>query len=318
MLYTVRASWLSHPILASPTLNRTLRDGGGVLAGGQHDAAALEGLGAGTDTLEDLGTVDALLGDQVLGEGGQVAAEVVDVAGGDEAEDVHVAVHAVEEVPRGAEDVDGGDGAAGGGDGAGAAEGAEPDHELVVGVAVGRLAGEEVEGDVGDEVTAGVPIYAIPSRQLLRLGQGMCEGKEEDCNLRPGPLGVDALHVGQGLALDVDDDVGVGLDAAGAADPGPVDAPGEGAVGGEAVVGGALLARVGRVHAPEVVVDGVVAGRLEVPLAAEGAALGGHGGREGGEEGDEGLHFRFVVGMCFRYVVIGTLIEVEMDVLRVA
>lgn len=72
-----------------------------------------------------------------------------------------------------------------------------------------------------------------------------------------------------------------------AAAPGPLGGPAEAAVAGEAVVGGALgAAGRGGVAAPEVVVDGVGARDLRVPLPAVGAALGEERGGEG--EGEEG------------------------------
>lgn len=119
------------------------------------------------------------------------------------------------------------------------------------------------------------------------------EGMERIIDLPPSPLGLDRANLTQRPRLSLDHDIGVALDAAGRADPGPVDGPAEGAVGGEAVVGNALLAGLGGILAPEVVVDGVRARDLEVPLPAEGVALQGRGGGEGGEGGGEenGLHF---------------------------
>lgn len=112
-----------------------------------------ERLGARTHTLEDLAARHTLRVDEIVGEIGEVGAEVVDVgAGGDEAEDGHLAVDALVELPAVLGEGDGGNGGAGAGDGAGAAEGGQPDHEFEFGGAGGRGGGEEVVCDVGDEV----------------------------------------------------------------------------------------------------------------------------------------------------------------------
>ena len=87
----------------------------------------------------------------------EVAGEVVDGAGGDEAEGRHLTVGARVQVEGVAADRDvTGDGLAGCGDGAGTAERCEPDHDFVV-VGASCAGGEEgVVGDIGDEGGAGV------------------------------------------------------------------------------------------------------------------------------------------------------------------
>lgn len=106
----------------------------------------------------------------------------------DEAEHGHLAVGALAQVPRMPADGGGRDGGAGRGDGTGAAQGVEPDHDLVLVGSAGRRGGEHVVGHVGDEVIAGVG---------------------------PRPFGGEGFDFGDLRAAHAEADVGVGFDVVG-------------------------------------------------------------------------------------------------------
>lgn len=167
---------------------------------------------------------------QVVDEDHQVIVETADVAVRDEAEDRHLAIGSLPQLPVLASEVDGRDGLAGGGDGACAAEGAEPDHDLVGWAGGGGAAGEEVVGDVGDDAGAGVG---------------------------PRPGGLEGRDLGKRDLVDLRHDVGVRLDVVLTARPGPFGVPFDSGAGG-AVEVAALRAGAGA-GAPEVVVEGVCA-----------------------------------------------------------
>lgn len=76
--------------------------------------------------------------------------------GSDEGKDGSRAIGAFIEFPRHAADGWRGDGRATGGDRPRAAEGGEPDHDFVSVGAGGAAGGEQVVGDVGDDVGTGV------------------------------------------------------------------------------------------------------------------------------------------------------------------
>ena len=86
----------------------------------------------------------------------QITIETVNLLLGDKAEHIHLAVLAVVQLPAVASQGDGSNGAASGGNGTSAAESTDPDHDFVLGVTTGFGGGEEVVGDVCDEVVAGV------------------------------------------------------------------------------------------------------------------------------------------------------------------
>ncbi len=117
-----------------------------------------EGLGPGADALQVLAAGQALVADEVGEEVVQVAGEVILVALSDEGEYGRGPVGPLEQLPGHAGEGGVRDGRAGGGDGAGAAVRAEPDHNLVRVGAAGARGGEEVVGDVGDHVGAGVAL----------------------------------------------------------------------------------------------------------------------------------------------------------------
>lgn len=74
-------------------------DCGRVLGRCQDSIGSSEGLGTGTNALQDLATADALRRNQVVGEVSQVATEALDAALGYEAEDAHLAVQTIIQVP---------------------------------------------------------------------------------------------------------------------------------------------------------------------------------------------------------------------------
>lgn len=255
----------------NPSFRYPLRHGDGEGGGGELGVGAGEGLGAGADALDVLAGAQALVGGEVVDEVLEVGVEGLGLGAGDEGEDGHLAVGPAVEVERDAADGGGGDLAAGRRDGAGAAEGGQPDHDLVLLVAARGRAGEEVVGDVGDDVAAGVA---------------------------PLPGGGDRRDGAELLLLDVrEDDVGVRLDLALAAGPRPAGVPGDGGAA-QAVDAGALATAVGVALAPKVVVDGVRASLNAAPLVAEvGATVEslarggrGNGGCASAEDSGGELH----------------------------
>lgn len=90
----------------------------------------------------------------------EIAIKAIDLARGDKGVHLHGAVQAVVEVPLFASNGRRVDHGACSGDGAGAADGREPDHDLIitgtVTVAGGGAGGEDVVGDVGNNAGAGV------------------------------------------------------------------------------------------------------------------------------------------------------------------
>lgn len=96
-------------------------------------------------------------------------------AGRDEGEDGSGAIRAFVQLPRHAADGGRGDGRAAGGDRPRAAEGGEPDHNLVGIGAAGAAGGEHVVGDVCNDAGAGV----TRGLRVSRLSYGDEEGKWE-------------------------------------------------------------------------------------------------------------------------------------------
>lgn len=161
----------------------------------------------------------------------------------------------------------------------------QPDHQLVLLLSTRSIAGEKIISDIRNKVAARVA---------------------------PAPSRRDALDLRDGHLVGLDDDVGEALDAVLAAGPRPGGVPlDDGAA--LAVERGALGAGSRGALAPEVVVEGVVAGHDVVPVAAHvGAAGEGRwGGRGGGQdghgagEGGEGeLHFCENAVIVFAVLVI--------------
>jgi hypothetical protein len=135
----------------------------------------------------------------------------------------------------------------------------QPNHQLELLRAPRRVAGEQIIRHVRHESRAGV---------------------------RPVPSGGDALDLGNGDLLRLDDDVGVRLDVVLPAGPAPGAVPFDGRAAA-AVESGALAAGGRAAFAPEVVVERVVLDDDVVPVAAHfcGAAGEGRGARQGGGEG---------------------------------
>lgn len=159
--------------------------GQAVSADGELRVGAAEGLGASSCTGEDLGLGHTLLAGQVAQELNKISLEACLLGGCDKAEDIHVAILAVVQLPAGSCQGDGCNGAASSRDGASAAERGEPDHDFVLGVASGGGGGEQIERYVGDDVRAAV-------------GPCVCRGKR--------------LDGGQCLLANCSHNVGVGLD----------------------------------------------------------------------------------------------------------
>jgi hypothetical protein len=135
----------------------------------------------------------------------------------------------------------------------------QPNHQLELLRAPRRVAGEQIIRHVRHESRAGV---------------------------RPVPSGGDALDLGNGDLLRLDDDVGGRLDVVLPAGPAPGAVPFDGRAAA-AVESGALAAGGRAAFAPEVVVERVVLDDDVVPVAAHfcGAAGEGRGARQGGGEG---------------------------------
>ncbi len=130
---------------------------------GLHDrVGANERLGPGPNAGNVLARAEALARHKVRIKCLEIAVEAADLAGRHEGVHLHGSIEAVPQVPLVAGNGDRRDGRAGGGDGACAAEGREPDHELIVAGAVAVAAGaagrEEVVGDVGDDAGASVAV----------------------------------------------------------------------------------------------------------------------------------------------------------------
>lgn len=242
----------------------------------------LERLGASLEAGGDVAAGNALLAGQVVEELLEISLEVALVAGGDEGDDGDVAVGALVDVPLGTgngRSVN--DARAGRGDGEGATVGADPDHDLV-GVVGGRGGGEpKIVRDVGDHLGSGV------SGQLDK-GVWM----RTWTFLPPDPSCGNRLDVGDLLVDLFKSHIGVGLDLAGAASPGPAGRPDEGVAVGRGE-GGTLGARGGIVSSPVVVVDGVSVGSQRAKsIAPSGVSLldglggsGGSGHSRGSKEG---------------------------------
>ena len=149
----------------------------------------------------------------------------------------------------------------------------KPNHHLILLLSTGSIASEKIISDVRNK--AATRVAPAPSRR-------------DRLDLRD-------LH-----SVGLDDDVREALDAVLAAGPRPVGVPLDG-LSALAVESGALVAGGRGALAPEVVVEGVVAGHDVVPVAAHGGAAGesrrsGRGGGQDGHgagDGGEGeLHFR--------------------------
>lgn len=135
--------------------DNNLCDNSGVRRNLQVGAAG-EGLSTGLHVGQVLVGAQALVLLKVGEELQQITREVGDGGLGNEAVDGHLAVGAGVKLPVDTVDVGGGDGRAGGGDGTSTAEGSKPDHDLVLLVAIGGGAGEEVVGDISNDVVVGV------------------------------------------------------------------------------------------------------------------------------------------------------------------
>jgi hypothetical protein len=245
-----------------------------VRSGSEDSIASTERLRAGTDTLQNLRTRKPLAVTQVDKELVQIAIEVLDLATGHEAEDGHLAVGSLVQLPARARNSNSSDGCASSGNRARATERRKPNHNLILRAARRRRACEQVIRDVRNQRVAAV--VPRPRRRQRR-------------------------HLADGLLRDLGHDVRVRLHVALAAGPRPLGVPFQRAAA-EAVDAGALAARRGLVSAPQVVVGCVCTVDLVVPLAAEvGALLEGDCGCAGGSEGEggragedeEGVEFHF-------------------------
>lgn len=214
-----------------------------------------------------------------------IRVEVVDRAGGDEAEDLHATVHAHPEVPAATLNGDGGLLRSNRLDVAISAEpipkrispsaisdvsqGHSPDHKLIV-TTVGNMvrvsSREEIVGNVGANVGAAVG----PSSSRLHVADGADDA----------------------LGANLESRVGIRLDIVLATGPGPVNVP-SGAVAVGPVDVSALRTRAGTLT-PAVVVELVAAVSVVGVLVAE--RLGeGKGGEKPGEEDKRALHCELVV-----------------------
>ncbi len=86
----------------------------------------------------------------------QVAIKAVNLLLRNEAEDIHLAVHAIVQLPAVTRQRNRSNGAASRRNGTSAAESTDPDHDFVLWVAAGFGRGEKVVGDVCNEVSASV------------------------------------------------------------------------------------------------------------------------------------------------------------------
>lgn len=280
--------------LCAPPSPFTLRNRDAVFVGRENSVGSDERLRSRTDALHDLVRRHAVILDEVVDKVHQVTAVVLDVGLRDEAVHRHLGVAARVQAPRHTANRRRADGATRLADGARAAQRAQPDHELVVGSPVGRGAGEDVVCDVGDEVRAGVAMdgrYVLAGTLECRdvfgrkifHAQGVTGQKDRVVRVAhpltvflrsrrrdvpPLPRRWHGRNLAQRSGLHVQDGVGVRLDAVLVADPGPLGRPLQ-AVAADAYERRALLARLGVVHAPEVIVQDVVARLDVVPLAAE-------------------------------------------------
>lgn len=115
-----------------------------------------ERLSSSSHTGQDLGLRQTMLARHLVNKRHQITVEAVDLLLSDKAEDVHLAVLAVVQLPAVASEVDGSNGASRSGNRASATEGTNPDHDFVLWVAIDLGRGEEVVGDVCDEIAARV------------------------------------------------------------------------------------------------------------------------------------------------------------------
>lgn len=152
-----------------------------------------ERLSSCTNRYQILAILESLTLNQIAKEIHQVATETADVGSiRSKAVDLINAIAAIPQLPRVACNGDGSDGRAGGRNGAGTAQSGEPYHDFVFVFAAGGGGGEDVVGDVGDDVAA---------------------------SLHPGPLCSQGLDRGDLDGVGLCDDVGIGLYLAGAAGP---------------------------------------------------------------------------------------------------
>lgn len=127
-----------------------------VLSNSELRLATGERLSASSNTGQDLAAGHTMLASNLLDKLHQIAIEAVNLLLGNKAEHIHLAVLAVVQLPAVASQGDGSNGAASGGNGTSASESTDPDHDFVLGVTASFGGGEEVVGDVCDEVVAGV------------------------------------------------------------------------------------------------------------------------------------------------------------------
>lgn len=272
-----------------------------VSVGSEHCVAAQSRLSASTNALQVLGRRQALVLDEVGEEQVDVGVEALDLlaVGGQEREDGHVAVGALVDVPLLA-----GDG--GGGEDLGVALRIPA---AVVGVSP-VLRGKKkwcpcFRHRHGDDLPSNRPSIDVgqPNHHLILLGStgGIASEQivrnirnEVAARVRPAPSRRNRLDLRNRYRVRLDDDVGEALDAVLAARPRPGRVPLDDRAT-LAVESGALAAGSGGALAPEVVVEGIIAGHDVVPVAAhvgaasEGRRSGrcsgqeGHGAGEGGE-----------------------------------
>lgn len=150
-------------------------------------------LSTSTNRNKVLAVLESLTLNQISKEIHQITTETSNIGSvGSEGVNLIDTIASIPQLPAVASNSDCSNGLAGLRDGAGATEGGQPDHdfEFVLAACGGR--GEDVVGDVGDDVAAG---------------------------LYPGPFGGEGLDLGDLDGVGLCDDVGVGFYLAGAAGP---------------------------------------------------------------------------------------------------
>lgn len=125
-------------------------------SGSENRVRSRERLGTRTNRLQNLAGRQTLVTAKVNQERIQITVEAIDRADSNEREDSHLSIGAFVQLKLLAGNRDGGDGTASRGDGTSATKSRQPDHDFVLGGAGGRCTGEEIVGDVGDDVRPGV------------------------------------------------------------------------------------------------------------------------------------------------------------------
>lgn len=122
----------------------------------EHCIRPREWLSASTNGLQHLTLRQPLATTQILQEQVQISVPAIDLASGNKREDRCRAIRALVQLELLARNSNSGNRAAGGRDRARTAKRGQPDHDLILGGAGSRCAREDVVGNVGDNVGAGV------------------------------------------------------------------------------------------------------------------------------------------------------------------